>query len=120
MKAIVVFHGSKGHPLDFILKKGFEHCFICVSDGTYWIELNIVKNVYTVRVIAEKDFNLADFYRDLGYTVISTKQRVARPSRLNIFYGSLMVANCVGLVKSILSINTFSWTPYSLYRELVK
>lgn len=120
MKALVMFHDSEGHPLDFILKKGFRHCFVCVQAGAYWIEFNLAHNVPTVKVMTGADFDMKSFYINQGYIVVSTSQRVMRPSRLNPFYGTLMVSNCVGLVKSLLCIDTFSWTPYSLYKELTK
>ena len=120
MKALVMFQDSEGHPLDFLLKKGFRHCFVCVLAGEYWIEFNLVKNTPTIKVMTGADYNMEEFYSNQGDIVVSTSQRVFRPSKFNVFYGTLMVANCVGLVKSILGINTLSWTPYSLYKELKK
>jgi hypothetical protein len=123
MKALVMFREESGHPLSRLLKKGFKHCFVCTYDGKNWIETDIVKNSVTIRVMANHYWGIDDmknFYSNLGYTVVLTSQRVFRPSLLNPFYGSLMVANCVGIVKSVLGIHNFSWTPYSLYKELTK
>jgi hypothetical protein len=64
--------------------------------------------------------HMKNFYSNLGFNVVLTSQRAFRPSLLNPFYGTLMVANCVGLVKTVLGINNFSWTPYSLYKELTR
>ncbi len=120
MKALVVFQDSEGHPLDFLLKKGFRHCFVCILSGAYWIEFNLIWNKPTIKVMTGAEYDMESFYRNQGDIVVLTSQRVMRPPKLNLFYGTLMVANCVGLVKSILCINTFSWTPYSLYKELTK
>ena len=120
MEALVVFKDETGHPLNFLLKKGFKHCFICVKSGAYWIEVDIIRNVPHIKVMTGSDYDMQDFYMNQGFIVVKTRQRVSRPSRLNIFYGSLMVANCVGLVKTILAVNTLSWTPYSLYKELTE
>jgi hypothetical protein len=123
MKALVMFRDSDGHPLSGVLKKGFKHCFVCVYDGKYWIETDIVNNCVTVRVMADRTWSLEDmknFYSNLGFNVVLTSQRAFRPSLLNPFYGTFMVANCVGLVKTVLGIHNFSWTPYSLYKELTK
>lgn len=123
MKALVMFREQDGHPLGRLLKKGFKHCLICTFDGHYWTETDVVQNKVTIRVMAAKGWTTKDmknFYINLGYNVVLTSQRVFRPSLLNPFYGTLMVANCVGIVKSVLGINNFSWTPYSLYKELTK
>lgn len=120
MKALVVFTESGWHPLHFLLKKGFRHCFVCVKADGFWVEINLVKNIPIVTVQATSDFDMEDFYRQEGYTVVSTIQRPMRPSALNLFYGTFMIANCVGLVKSILGVESKSWTPYSLYKELNK
>ena len=119
MKALVVFQDHTGHPLDFLLKKRFKHCFVCVQSGAYWIEINMIKNVQKIKVMTGASYDMENFYRNQGNIVVLTRQRASKPSRLNIFYGSLMVANCVGMVKSVLSINTFDWTPYQLYKELI-
>lgn len=118
MKAIVVFQEESGHPFSRVLKKNFKHCFVCLSSGPHWIEINMALNVVDVKVMTDSDYDMEDFYRNQGHIVVLTSQRAMRPSKWNILYGTFMVANCVGLVKSILGINTFSWTPYSLYKEL--
>jgi len=120
MKALVMFKDSSGHPLDFFLKPKFKHCFVCIQSGDYWIEINSIKNVLSIKVMTGADYDMEDFYRNLGHIVVLTSQRVVCPSKFNIFYGSFMVANCVGVVKSVLGINNLSWTPYSLYKELTK
>ena len=120
IEALVVFQDHSGHPLDFLLHKDFKHCFVCVQSGAYWIEVNNIKNEQKIRVMSGTDFDMENFYRNQGNIVVLTRQRASKPSRLNIFYGSLMVANCVGMVKSVLSINTFDWTPYQLYKELTR
>ena len=118
--AIVVFHDNDEHPLSWMLKKGFKHCFVCVNTGRYWVRVNLTSPIPEIKVEADFDYNLVDFYREMGYTVIYTRQRLTRMKWYNPFFGTLMVANCVGLVKTILSINTLSWTPYSLFKELTK
>ena len=120
MKALVLFKDSTWHPLHFLLKENFKHCFVCVNTGQFWVEVNLIKNVTQIHVVATADYDVEDFYRQSGHIVVSTSQRVMRPSIFNLFYGTFLIANCVGLVKSILGINTFSWTPYSLYKELKK
>ena len=120
MKAIVVFHDSNAHPLAWILKKGFQHCFVCVQSKEHWIRINLLGPVPEIQVEAPSHYDLFAYYKDMGYNVVRTTQRGNRMSRVNPFFGTLMVANCVGLVKTVLNINTFSWTPYSLYKELTK
>jgi len=73
-----------------------------------------------VSVKANADYQMANFYRSYGFEVVETTQRRSFSWMFGIFSGTLLIANCVGLVKTILSIHTFSWTPYSLYKELTK
>lgn len=120
MRAIVVFHDSDAHPLARILKKGFQHCFVCVLSDGHWIRINLLGALPEIQVDAQSDYDLVDYFRKMGYTVVETKQRGNRMSKINPFFGTLMVANCVGLVKTVLGIHNYGWTPYSLYKELTK
>lgn len=62
--------------------------------------------------MAGEDYDLADFYREEGYTVISVNADRAPLSRP-------VAATCVGMAKAVLGIRAF-WvtTPYQLYRYI--
>jgi hypothetical protein len=114
-KAIVCFYDPAGARLPWLLKRGFRHCFACVRDGDYWILVDGAAGVPQVKLLAQADFDLAQFYRTEGYTVVETAQR-AQPIRC-----PFSVANCVGLVKAVLAIRApFAITPHQLYRHLLK
>ena len=121
MIVLVIFQDAKGHPLNFLLKKKFKHCFVCIKSGDYWIEVDILKGVPHIKLMTNSEFDMETFYRDQGKIVVKTRQRAICPPKLTyLFYGTFMIANCVGLVKMILGIHNWSWTPYSLYKELIK
>lgn len=112
MKALVIFNNSNGHYLSWLLKRNFRHCFVCVHKNGLWLLVDGKIGVPDVRYLCEDDFDLKGFYEEKGYTVVETEQRekpVTNP---------LILRNCVGVVKAILCISGFSFTPYGLYRKL--
>ena len=72
MKAIVVFCNveGKGHPLGWMLKDGFKHCFINLQTDNGWVEFDYRIGIPLVRVMAASDFDLNSYYRDLGFTTV--------------------------------------------------
>ena len=113
MKAIAVFHNSGGHWLDFLLKTDFKHVFCAIpSEKGYWIMIDGREGLPVFEVVAGTDFDLAEFYRDEGFTVVEVTKRQA----LNV---PLVLSNCVGMVKASLGIRALGViTPYQLYKHL--
>ena len=66
-------------------------------------------------MIGLEDFDVASFYRDMGLTVVETRC-ANRP-----FLFPFTVANCVGVVKSVIGMRApLVVTPHALYRRLMK
>tara|TARA_R110002096_G_scaffold336193_1_gene529667 strand:+ start:239 stop:589 length:351 start_codon:yes stop_codon:yes gene_type:complete len=111
LKALVVFSGESAHPLARLLKPGFHHCFAVVLSDENWIKADWKTGVPEVRYVT-RDFDLAAFYREQGFTVIETEQG-DRPT-----WSPITLNNCVGFVKSALCIRSWAATPWGLYRHL--
>lgn len=111
MSNLVVFHDNGGHPLDFLLKKGFRHCFCVVASGNYWIQVDATIGLPELNVIAGTDYDLEQYYIDEGYTVVKAKKD--KPSPYPYLHN-----NCVGMIKSVLGLRTFAVTPYQLFKYL--
>lgn len=111
MKAIVVFTDD-GIAFRRFLKPGFRHVFICVASDGDWICIDVAGWIPVFINIAPEEVDLAEIYREMGYTVIETETS-SKPVKF-----PFMMRDCVGLVKSVLSINNFAITPYGLYRRL--
>jgi hypothetical protein len=123
MKCVVTFrpsHGPVRHPLDWMLKEGFKHCAIAVRTAQGWIEIDYAIGVPIVKVIAGRDFDIEQWYKNQGFITFTTKQAINKHFRFNLFRGNMFVSNCVGLVKAILGVSYFSITPYQLYKRLKK
>jgi hypothetical protein len=114
MRAIVVFSGDNTHPLAFLLRRGFKHCFVCLVIDNWWLLVDGSTGVPVIKPLTGSDFDLAAFYRDQGMTVIEATQG-ARPS-----FGPLAWNTCVGLTKAVLAINSWAVSPHQLYRHLSK
>lgn len=115
MIALAVFHGDSDHVLARFLKPGFRHVFVAVQNGNYWIMVDGCEGVPVVEVIAPSDFDMAEYFRAMGFTVVETEQRGKAPG------APLAVANCVGLAKAVLCLRApFAITPYGLYKHLRK
>lgn len=121
MKAIVSFRDYGNHPLKWMLKKGFRHVAVAVlTPGGYWVEIDSGIGVPYVTVMGGKDFDLAKWYNNQGYLTVETSQVKNKQFILNPFRGNILIANCVGMAKSILGISYFCITPYQLYKRLNK
>lgn len=102
------------HVLSWLLKPGFRHCFVCfVADGL-WIRVDAKHGVPFVKYLTTEDFDLAQHFRDKGWTVMETVQRQEAVT------WPLALRNCVGLVTSFLCIGPWLVTPYQLYKYLRK
>lgn len=121
MKALVVFtNDGFDHFLSKMLKPGFRHCWVAIKHKHAWIEVDGSYGIPKVRAIAPPDFDLDSYYRDLGLTVVRTKQRPLKTIYKFIYLRPLVVANCVGLTMLILGMTGCISTPYALYKKLMK
>ncbi len=111
MRALLVFHGLGCHPLSFLLKKGFNHVFVCVDDGTYWIKIDRLARGLEVEVVAASDYDMSRFYRAQDFTVVETEYDKDKSYPFE-------VANCVGLTKTICGFRSLCFTPHQLYKRL--
>lgn len=116
-RAVVVFLGRDlvdGLPsFLFWLKPGFVHCFVLLKSRSGWVKVETRYGVVRVTQLGEFD-DVVAHYRDQGATVVDTT--VTGEASLSPF----VVRTCVGLVKSMLGIRSFSLTPWQLYKHLRK
>ncbi len=115
MKALVVFHGSMEHPLSRWLKTDFQHVFCAVLDiNGLWVYCDARGGCPDIKAVSAEEFDIAEFWRDAGYTVVETETRKLPPR------APFVVANCVGFTKALLGIRSFALTPFQLYKYLVR
>lgn len=117
-RALVIFGGGSCYPLSRLLKPGFGHCFVCILTDGHWIEFDKVRGKFTVRIMVNDTYDMKYHYEQCGYKVIEFKPQKPKVWKFNPFYGNIMVANCVGMAKAILSIDSFALTPYQLFKTL--
>ena len=115
-RAVVIFEDNNDHPLGTLLKRGYRHVWVAVVDdaGRYWVGHNLRLSAYDTDVLAAADYDLAAYYRDLGYEVMEVEVPVQRMP------GWIVAASCVGLVKQVLGLRSFALTPWQLRRHLAK
>jgi len=111
--ALAVFHDHGGGVLRPFLRPGFRHCFVALAAGDYWIAIDGRRGLPSIQVVAAASFDLAAFYRGLGYTVAPMRE-APRPART-----PLAIATCVGAAKRVLGIRApLALTPYRLWKCL--
>jgi hypothetical protein len=120
MKTIVSFRSYGNHPLGWMLHEDFKHVVIAVEDRGNWVEIDYAVGVPIVRMIPGEagDFDLKSWYHEQGYITVERKQEINKQFNFNLFRGNIFVANCVGLVKAILGLNSWAVTPYQLYKRI--
>ena len=87
---------------------------MCLASNGNWIMLDGSQGVPYVEYLTADDFDLSQYFREQGYTVVETYQRNEKVKL------PIAIRNCVGFVKSILCIDSLSITPYGLYKYLRK
>ena len=120
MKTVISFRDYGDHPLKWMLKKGFKHVVIAVQTGEYWVEIDYSVGVPIVHVMSHKDYDIVKYYQEQGYVTVEREQEINKQFKFNLFRGNIFVANCVGLTKALLGLNSWAITPYQLYKRLLK
>ncbi|MCA8932977.1 MAG: hypothetical protein KDA49_10950 [Rhodospirillaceae bacterium] len=100
-----------------LLRPGFRHCFLVLSDGQHWITLDPLSTVLEVAVQpVPASFDLPGWYRERGLTVLPA--RIGPPPARPLLLAPL---TCVEVVKRALGISD-RWvlTPFQLFRRLAR
>jgi hypothetical protein len=115
MRAIAVFHDHGGGRLRPFLRPGFRHCFCAVASGPYWIAVDGRKGLPAIEVVAGAEYDLAAFYRGLGYAVAEIEVPALAPRQ------PVALGTCVGAVKRVVGVRApFALTPYRLWKHLTR
>lgn len=115
--ALVVFTGETDLAYLKCLKPGFRHCFVILRGGDKWISIDPLAHM--TRIQLHDDLQGRDVEQLLGehgLTVVNTHLREAAPK-----LAPPMMCTCVEMVKRILGIHAWHvWTPWQLYRHLLR
>lgn len=113
--ALVVFSDQRSAPWQRLLRTGFRHCFVVVRHGGHWLLCEPLQNQLLVkRLPVGPRFDLAEFYRRRGLTVVCQAQPITVEEA-----PTLCLLSCVGVVKRALGLCAAeAHTPWQLYRYL--
>jgi hypothetical protein len=116
MSALVMFGGESDHPLGFLLKRGFKHCFCAYQtfsfeSGHHWVVLDPAKGLPLIHVTAVTREALVEHYEGYGYHVIPMRSPQAIKS-------PFAISSCVGFVKAVMGIRSMALTPWQLYKHM--
>lgn len=124
----VFFAGDERLPwyVKPFLTEGFEHviCFaqanydVVVVDPTYrWLEAMIYSNPAGRHLVCPAEYIASDFYLQGGRVV-----RIKYPSdsSLTSHHFTQYFPGCVTIMKSILGVSPWCWTPFQFYRWLLE
>lgn len=102
------------------LKKGFQHTYVLTKDYDNWIELNPRNHALEFFVLPFKlEVDVPGLLvREKGHSCIYVKieHRKKKNPNFNIF----STVHCVNIVKYIVGIKVFAYTPYQLYTGLLE
>ena len=116
MKCLLIFGTENAHPLSWMLSRKHRHVWCALQDleRGVWVSYNWHKGLPIIQAESAADYDLAAHYRDQGFTVVEM-ERGTKP-RLFPF----VMNNCVGHVKVVCALRTFTVTPQWLYRSMTK
>jgi len=115
-KAWVVFSGQADIAWLKILKSGYRHCYVLLSDGKHWITIDPLSNYMDITVHdLPLDFNLPLCMQNRGHMIMPADIRHIDKQ------APWMPFSCVEAVKRVLGIHRRRIiTPWQLYRYLCK
>jgi hypothetical protein len=113
--AWVVFSDETDLPYLKILRHGFRHCYLLMSDGQKWFSVDPLSHMTQIGFHSfTEPFNLPLWLKSQGHTVV--KVALEEPKERT---SPLMVMTCVETVKRVLGIqNRWLITPWQLYRHI--
>ena len=116
MECLVIFGAENAHPLAWLLNRQHRHVWCALRDTERgaWVSYNWHQGAPIIRVEAAADYDLASHYRGQGYTVVPVSRGVGA-----VLY-PLILNNCVGHVKLICGIRSWSVTPNQLHATLTR
>jgi len=122
-EAVVVFSGEAELPWLRLLKPGFRHCFVLVDGGGgTWVSVDPLSHRTEVRALeSAKDGRwtadgLAAWFRSRGFRAVPCRVTPAPRTSAPWF-----PYTCVEAVKRVIGIHDRRlWTPWRLYRYLIK
>jgi hypothetical protein len=116
MECLVIFGAENAHPLAWLLNRQHRHVWCALRDTERgaWVSYNWHQGAPIIRVEAAADYDLAAHYRGQGYTVVPVARGVGA-----VLY-PLILNNCVGHVKLICGIRSWSVTPNQLHAKLTR
>lgn len=101
-------------------KKGFGHVYVLMRDEFNWMMLDPRNNSLHIELLP---FNASEdvptlIKKEMGHTILKiiVEDKIQKWPNLNPFY----MVQCVNIVKYILGIKVFAFSPYGLYRYLIK
>jgi hypothetical protein len=109
-----------GHWYTPLLKRNFGHVLVLTNNGENWLQLDPVANRLEPSVFdLDANVNLPRLLaRQPNYSIIKlvlneldTKRSILRP---------FFLLTCVEIVKYIIGLRSFCFTPYGLYRRLLR
>lgn len=111
--ALVVFHHHGAGKSRRYLHKRYRHVFVALAAGNYWVTVDGRAGNPEFEVVADIEFDLAEFYRHRGHTVVETVRRRRG------FAWPWIAATCVGATKRVLGLRApWAQTPYQLLKHL--
>jgi hypothetical protein len=101
-------------------KTGFQHTYVLTKSGDNWVELNPRNHALEVFVLPFPiGSNVPELLvRDHGHRFLYVKVKQKR--RSNPSYNIFRTIQCVNVVKYMLGIKLFCFTPYQLYKRLLR
>jgi hypothetical protein len=114
MKCLVIFGAENAHPLAWMLSRKHRHVWCALQDVErgVWVSYNWHKGLPIIQVESAADYDLAAHYRAQGYSVVEI-ERGAKPRLFPI-----LMNNCVGHVKVICGLRSYTVTPQWLYNAM--
>lgn len=108
---------SSTYKHKWLFKKGYEHCYLLMCDDTYWYEINPLMMGLHMKRVAKQPSNYTSFWMEKNSDdkLLEVEIRIDKPKHKIPFIGT-----CASLVSYITGLNFTCFTPYGLYKNIMK
>lgn len=115
--AWIIFSNDTDIRLLKMFRQGFRHCFMMMQQDDRWVLIDPRSNKTDVQILLHpKSFNFPRYYVEQGKTVLKIPM-IATPQKIM----SPFPVSCVETLKRMIGLHAwFVFTPYQLYKKLLK
>ena len=120
IKTVWIGFKSASFFIKRFMKKDFSHMYVLTRDEHSWIYVDPCNEALGITILPYERNKNVPFYlkKEYGDRLIKVQFKIKDRNRPNL--NPFLMINCVNIVKYMMGISVFVFTPYGLYKYFTK